>query len=140
MDFKIEVAVMPVTDVDRAKDFYKSMGWREDADFIISPEFRIVQFTPPGSAASIHFGTGVSDAPPGTGNVWLVVSDVVAARAELVGMGVDVSEVYHNDPETRARVAGPDENRTSYDSYATFSDPDGNMWTLQEITTRLPGR
>ena len=139
MDFKLEVAVLPVADVDRAKEFYKSLGWREDADFAIGPTFRVVQYTPPGSAASIHFGSGVTAAPPGTATVWLIVADIVAARAELVEMGVDVSEIFHFDGEHQ-RIEGPDEQRTTYGSYATFSDPDGNSWTLQEVTARLPGR
>jgi catechol 2,3-dioxygenase-like lactoylglutathione lyase family enzyme len=139
MDYKLEVAVIPVADVDRAKEFYKSLGWREDADFPIGPTFRVVQYTPPGSSASIHFGSGVTSSPPGTGNAFLIVTDIVAARAELVDAGVDVSEIFHFGSE-HERLDGPDEQRTTYSSYATFSDPDGNQWTLQEITSRLPGR
>jgi catechol 2,3-dioxygenase-like lactoylglutathione lyase family enzyme len=139
MEFKLEVAAIPVADVDRAKEFYKSLGWREDADFVFGPTFRVVQYTPPGSAASIQFGAGVTPAPPGTANVWLIVSDIVAARSELMGSGVTVSEIFHFDG-THERLDGPDDDRASYGSYATFSDPDGNNWTLQEVTTRLPGR
>ena len=139
MDLKLEVAVIPVTDVDRAKEFYKSLGWREDADFPIGPTFRVVQYTPPGSTASIHFGSGVTSSPPGSANLFLVVSDIEAARDELREAGVDVSEIFHFGRE-HERLDGPDEQRTSYGSYASFSDPDGNQWTLQEITTRLPGR
>ena len=139
MDFKLEVVVIPVADVDRSKDFFKSVGWRLDADFVIGPEVRIVQFTPPGSAASIHFGSGVTNSPPGTSDAWLIVSDVEAARSELVDLGADVSEVFHYD-EMRHRISGADAERGSYKSFATLSDPDGNTFTLQEITTRLPGR
>ena len=139
MDLKLEVVVIPVADVDRAKAFYSSLGWRLDADFPIGPDFRVVQFTPPGSPASMHIGSGVTTAPPGSGNAFLVVTDIVAARAELVGLGVDVSEVFHFDGEHQ-RLSGPDEQRSTYGSYASFSDPDGNNWTLQEITERLPGR
>jgi catechol 2,3-dioxygenase-like lactoylglutathione lyase family enzyme len=139
VDFKLEVAVIPVTDVDLSKDFFKSLGWRLDADFVVGPDFRIVQFTPPGSAASIHFGSGVTSSPAGTANVYLIVTDVEAARAQLADRGVDVSEVFHYD-EMRHRVSGADPARGSYNSFATFTDPDGNTFTLQEITSRLPGR
>jgi catechol 2,3-dioxygenase-like lactoylglutathione lyase family enzyme len=140
MDFKLEVVVLPVSDVDRAKHFYESLGWRLDADFPISEEFRVVQFTPPGSAASIHFGTGVSTLPPGSiQGTYLVVSDIEAARAELVSRGVEVSEIFHRSSTLEQR-AGPDPERRSYASFATFGDPDGNSWILQEITQRLPGR
>ena len=139
MDFRLEVVAIPVGDVDRAKDFYKSLGWRLDADFEIGPTFRVVQFTPPGSPASIHVGSGVTPAPPGTGNASLIVSDIEVARAELLELGVDVSEAFHFDG-AHDRIAGPDGDHTTYGSYATFSDPDGNTWTLQEITSRLPGR
>jgi len=140
MDFKLEVVVLPVTDVDRTKHFYKALGWREDADFVLDGGGRIVQFTPPGSPASIHFGIGVTDAVPGSvRNTYLIVSDVDAARAELVEHGVAVSEVFHLDA-ARNRVPGPNPDRATYSSFAEFSDPDGNTWLLQEITTRLPGR
>ncbi|UCZ59952.1 VOC family protein [Mycolicibacterium phocaicum] len=147
MDMKFEIAVLPVSDVDRAKDFYEKLGWRLDADFETVADFRVIQLTPPGSGASVIFGTGVSDAVPGSvGGLHLVVDDVVAARAELVGRGITVSEVFHDEggvfhrAGTAGRVDGPDPERRSYASYASFEDPDGNGWVLQEITTRLPGR
>jgi catechol 2,3-dioxygenase-like lactoylglutathione lyase family enzyme len=140
MDFKLEVVVLPVSDVDRARQFYESLGWRLDADFPISEDFRVVQVTPPGSTASIHFGTGVTTAAPGSvQNTYLVVSDIEAARAELVSRGVDVSEIFHRS-STLEQLAGIDPERRSYGSFATFSDPDGNSWLLQEIRQRLPGR
>jgi catechol 2,3-dioxygenase-like lactoylglutathione lyase family enzyme len=144
VDFKLEVVVLPVSDADRAKQFYASLGWREDADFPISEDYRVLQFTPPGSSASIVFGTGVTGAVPGSaGNLLLAVSDIDAARAQLIDRGVDVSEVFHGkgySPGTEGRVPGPDPERKSYGSWASFSDPDGNEWLLQEIKTRLPGR
>ena len=147
MDMKFEVAVLPVADVDRAKHFYKTLGWREDADFVGEGGFRVVQVTPPGSPASIIFGSGVTAATPGSArDLQLVVADVEAARAELAGRGVEISEVFHDaggvfhHAGTEARVAGPDPERRSYGSFASFSDPDGNGWVLQEVTTRLPGR
>lgn len=147
MDMKFEIAVLPVADVDRAKAFYESLGWRFDADFTTGGDFRVIQFTPPGSGASVIFGTGVSEAGPGSvRGLHLVVDDVVAARAELVGRGIAVSEVFHDEggvfhrAGTAGRVAGPDPERRSYASYASFEDPDGNGWVLQEVTTRLPGR
>ena len=127
---KLEVAVIPVADVDRAKRFYEQLGWRLDADFLRSDGSRAVQLTPPGSPSSIHLG----DKPV----LFLVVSDIEAARAELAAHGADVSEVFHRGNE--GRVNGPDPERRSYGSLATFSDPDGNTWLLQEVTTRLPGR
>jgi catechol 2,3-dioxygenase-like lactoylglutathione lyase family enzyme len=148
VDMKLEVVVVPVSDVDRAKQFYKGLGWREDADFLVDEGFRIVQMTPPGSPASIHFGIGIPSGTPGSvAGLYLAVSDIEAARAELVEHGADVSEVFHDargglavraDPG--ARASGPDPERRSYASYATFADPDGNAWVLQELTTRLPGR
>lgn len=144
VDFKLEVAILPVSDAERAKQFYASLGWREDADFIFSEDFRVLQFTPPGSQASIIFGTGVTSAVPGSaGSTLLAVDDVDAARAELIERGVDVSEVFHGvafSADGRRRLPGPDPDRKSYGSYASFSDPDGNEWLLQEVTTRLPGR
>jgi catechol 2,3-dioxygenase-like lactoylglutathione lyase family enzyme len=146
MDMKLEVVVLPVTDVDRAKDFYKGLGWREDADVVTGPGFRVVQMTPPGSLASVIFGEGVSSSTPGTGDAMLVVEDIDAARAELAGHGVDVSEVFHDSGGvfhhggTAERVPGPAPDRTSYGSFVSFADPDGNTWFVQEITTRLPGR
>lgn len=141
IDLKLEAVVIPVSDVDRAKKFYAGLGWRLDADFIVGDAFRGVQFTPPGSSCSIQFGTGITSAVPGSasGN-YLVVSDVVAARAELAGRGVAVSEVFHRVAPGKPTVSGPDPARRSYSSFATFSDPDGNSWLLQEVTTRLPGR
>ena len=145
VDFKLEVVIVPVSDVDRAKQFYESIGWRLDADFPIREDFRVLQLTPPGSTASIIFGTGVSPAAPGSANGLLAVADVEAARAELVARGADVSEVFHGASGfdlagTDARVSGPDPERSSYKSWAQFSDPDGNTWLLQELTSRLPGR
>jgi catechol 2,3-dioxygenase-like lactoylglutathione lyase family enzyme len=147
MNMSLEVVVIPVSDVDRSKAFYESLGWRLDADFSTSEEFRVVQFTPPGSGASIIFGTGVSAAAPGSvEGLHLVVTDVLAAREELLGRGIDVTEVFHDaggvfhHAGTAERVAGPQPERLSYSSFASFSDPDGNGWVLQEITSRLPGR
>jgi catechol 2,3-dioxygenase-like lactoylglutathione lyase family enzyme len=141
VDMKLEVVVIPVADVDRAKRFYGDLGWRLDADFVIGNEFRVVQFTPPGSPCSIHFGTGVTSAVPGSARgLYLIVSDIEAARAELVGRGVDVSEVFHRAGPGKPPLSGPDPQRRSYVSFATFSDPDGNSWLLQEVTVRLPGR
>lgn len=141
LDMKLEVVVIPVSDVDRAKQFYSSLGWRLDADFVVGEAFRGVQFTPPGSPASIHFGTGITAAAPGTAEgLYLVVSDIVAARADLVGRGVKVSKVFHRTGPGQPAVKGLDPERRSYFSYATFSDPDGNTWLLQEGTTRFPGR
>jgi catechol 2,3-dioxygenase-like lactoylglutathione lyase family enzyme len=147
MDMKLEVVVLPVSDVDRAKQFYLGLGWREDADFVTDESFRVVQLTPPGSPCSIIFGTGITSAVPGSvQNLLLAVGDVEKARAELVDRGATVSEVYHDaggvffHAGTEARVPGPDPDRRSYASFASFSDPDGNGWVLQELTTRLPGR
>ncbi|OKH84854.1 glyoxalase [Mycobacterium sp. ST-F2] len=147
MDMKFEIAVLPVSDVDRAKSFYESLGWRLDGDFTTADDFRVIQLTPPGSGASVIFGTGVSDAAPGSvRGLYLVVDDIVAARAELAGRGVAISEVFHDEggvfhrAGTAGRVPGPDPDRRSYASYASFEDPDGNGWVLQEVTTRLPGR
>ena len=140
VDMKLEVVVIPVSDVDRAKRFYSNLGWRLDADFVRGDAFRAVQFTPPGSSCSIHFGTGITSAVPGSAQgLYLVVSDIEAARAELVDRGVDVGEVFHR-AVGEGPLSGPDPARRSYHSYATFSDPDGNSWLLQEVTVRLPGR
>jgi catechol 2,3-dioxygenase-like lactoylglutathione lyase family enzyme len=147
MDMKLEVIVLAVADVDRAKEFYLALGWRLDADVVTGDDFRVVQLTPPGSPSSIIFGTGVSavEAGPVTG-LHLVVADIDTARAELRAAGVDVSEVFHDaggvfhHAGNRSRIPGPDGGRRSYASFATFADPDGNRWWLQEITTRLPGR
>jgi catechol 2,3-dioxygenase-like lactoylglutathione lyase family enzyme len=141
IDMKIEVVVIPVSDVDRAKRFYGKLGWRLDADFVAGHEFRVVQFTPPGSSCSIHFGTGVTPAVPGSSqNLYLIVSDIQAARADLVDCGVDVSEVFHRAGPGKPPLGGPDPVHRTYSSFATFSDPDGNSWLVQEITARLPGR
>jgi catechol 2,3-dioxygenase-like lactoylglutathione lyase family enzyme len=141
VDLKLEVVVIPVSDVDRAKRFYESLGWRLDADFPGPGNWRVVQFTPPGSPCSIHFGTGVTTAAPGSlKNLYLVVSDLEAARAELIGRGVEVSGAFHFDGFGGPVVPGPAPNAGSYATFATFSDPDGNSWLLQEIKTRLPGR
>ena len=145
VDFKLEVVIVPVSDADRSKQFYTSLGWREDADFPIREDFRVLQMTPPGSPTSIIFGTGVSAAAPGSASNLLVVSDIQAAHADLVARGVDVSEVFHGASGfdlagTASRISGPDPQRQSYASFASFSDPDGNTWLLQELTTRLPGR
>ena len=140
VDFKLEAVVIPVADVDRSKRFYGGLGWRLDADFPISADFRAVQFTPPGSPCSIHFGKGVTSAAPGSvQGLYLVVSDIEAARAELVEHGVEVSQVFHRAPG-QAPENGRDPQGRSYASFATFKDPDGNAWLLQEVTARLPGR
>jgi catechol 2,3-dioxygenase-like lactoylglutathione lyase family enzyme len=144
VDMKLEVLVVPVSDADRAKRFYQNLGWRLDADFLISDNLRVLQVTPPGSPASIIFGNGVSDAAPGSAEkLVLVVDDIDAARADLVARGVDVSDVFHGQGfqrGTMGRIPGPDPERRSYASYAAFTDPDGNGWLLQEVTQRLPGR
>jgi catechol 2,3-dioxygenase-like lactoylglutathione lyase family enzyme len=142
MDMKLEVVAIPVSDVDRAKHFYKALGWREDADFAGADGIRKVQLTPPGSPASVHFGTGVTSAAPGSAQgMFLVVRDIEAIKAELTERGAVVSDIFHVlspvDPEPSA---GPHPDRGTYSSYATFSDPDGNTWLLQEVTKRLPGR
>jgi catechol 2,3-dioxygenase-like lactoylglutathione lyase family enzyme len=140
VDMKLEVVVIPVSDVDRAKRFYEGLGWRLDADFA-GDDWRAVQLTPPGSPCSIHFGKGVTTAAPGSvQGLFLVVDDIEAARAELIAKGADVSEPFHYAGVRGPRLAGPDPERGSYRSYASFSDPDGNSWLLQEIKTRLPGR
>ena len=140
VDMKLEVVVIPVSDVDRAKRFYGNLGWRLDADFVKGDEFRVVQFTPPGSSCSIHFGRGITSAVPGSAQgLYLVVSDIEAARAALIERGVDVSEVFHRGVG-EGPLSGPDPARSSYASYASFSDPDGNGWLVQEVTVRLPGR
>jgi catechol 2,3-dioxygenase-like lactoylglutathione lyase family enzyme len=150
IDMKLEVVVLPVSDAERAKQFYASLGWREDADIVVSEDYRLLQFTPPGSQASIIFGTGVTATVPGSiDRLLLAVDDVDAARDELLSRGVDVSEVFHDaggslgggfQAGTDGRALGPDPQGRSYGSYASFSDPDGNGWLLQEITERLPGR
>jgi catechol 2,3-dioxygenase-like lactoylglutathione lyase family enzyme len=149
VDMKFEAAVIPVSDVDRAKDFYTKLGWRLDADFRFDNGFRIVQFTPPGSGCSVQFGMNMTPAAPGSAqSLYLVVSDIAAAREELVARGVKASDVFHAgtpgaqfQPDgTRGRVGGPAPDHATYGSFATFCDPDGNGWLLQEVTKRLPGR
>ena len=149
VDLKLEAIVIPVSDVDRAKNFYATLGWRLDADFRFDNGFRIVQFTPPGSGCSVQFGTNMTTAAPGSAqSLYLVVSHIAAARDELVARGVEVSDVFHaatpgaqfQRDGTSGRVGGPAPNHATYGSFATFSDPDGNGWLLQEVTTRLPGR
>ena len=141
VDMKLEVVAIPVSDVDRAKRFYEGLGWRLDGDFSGENNFRGIQMTPPGSPCSIHFGRGVTTAAPGSvQNLYLVVSDIEAARAELIGRGVDVSGVFHLTGFGGSPVPGPDPEGGSYRTLATFKDPDGNSWLLQEIKTRLPGR
>jgi catechol 2,3-dioxygenase-like lactoylglutathione lyase family enzyme len=149
VDLKLEAVVIPVSDVDRAKEFYGNLGWRLDADFRFDNGFRVVQFTPHGSECSIQFGTKMTSAAPGSSqNLYLIVSDIDAARAELAARGVQVSDVFHpatpgaqfQPNGTGSHVSGPAPDHASYLSFATFNDPDGNGWLLQEITTRLPGR
>lgn len=147
VDMKLEVVVVPVSDVDRAKVFYESMGWRLDADFPGEGGFRVVQLTPPGSACSVIFGSEITSAPPGSADgLQLVVTDIEAARAELVDRGVEVSDVFHDTggvfhhAGTAAHAPGPAPEHKTYGSFASFSDPDGNNWFIQEVTTRLPGR
>jgi catechol 2,3-dioxygenase-like lactoylglutathione lyase family enzyme len=144
---KLEVVVVPVADVDAAKDFYQGLGWRLDADFVKGEDFRVVQLTPPGSQCSIIFGTGVTSGAPGSADgLQLVVDDIEAARDELISGGAEVSEVFHDaggvfhHAGTEGRAAGPAPDHRSYGSFISFSDPDGNSWFVQEVTTRLPGR
>jgi catechol 2,3-dioxygenase-like lactoylglutathione lyase family enzyme len=152
VDMKLEVAVIPVSDVDRAKEFYAKLGWRLDAEYASGDDYRVIQFTPPGSGTSVIFGKNVTAAAPGSAQgLYLVVSDVEAARKDLLGRGVEVSEVFHGADGTfagpdepylfgRIRVKGPDPERRTYRSFASFRDPDGNGWLFQEVTARLPGR
>jgi catechol 2,3-dioxygenase-like lactoylglutathione lyase family enzyme len=152
VDMKLEVVVIPVSDVDRAKRFYGDLGWRLDADFASGHDWRVIQFTPPGSGCSVIFGKDVTAAAPGSAQgLYLIVSDIGNARDELLRRGVGISEVFHDAGDVHAgadepylfgrlRVSGPDPDRRSYRSYASFSDPDGNGWLLQEVTARLPGR
>jgi catechol 2,3-dioxygenase-like lactoylglutathione lyase family enzyme len=149
IDLKLEVVVIPVSDVDRAKEFYERLGWRLDADFPFDNGFRVVQLTPPGSGCSVQFGTKITSAEPGSAaGLYLIVSDIAAAREELVAHGAAVTEVFHaGTPGAQfgpdgadGRLGGPAPDRASYSSFATFADPDGNTWLLQEITARLPGR
>jgi catechol 2,3-dioxygenase-like lactoylglutathione lyase family enzyme len=152
VEMKLEVIVIPVSDVDRSKEFYERPGWRLDADFAHGDDWRVIQFTPPGSGCSVIFGKNVSGAVPGSAQgLYLVVSDIAAARKELLDLGVEISEVFHDASNVhsgtdepylfgRRRVSGPDPEQQSYRSYASFRDPDGNGWLFQEVTTRLPGR
>jgi catechol 2,3-dioxygenase-like lactoylglutathione lyase family enzyme len=152
VDMKFEIVVIPVSDVDRAKDFYSKLGWRLDADYDSGKDFRVIQFTPPGSGCSIIFGKNVTPAAPGSAQgLYLIVSDIQAARQALLDRGVEISEVFHDQAGAyagtdepylfgRVRVTGPDAEHRSYRSFASFRDPDGNGWLFQEITTRLPGR
>jgi catechol 2,3-dioxygenase-like lactoylglutathione lyase family enzyme len=152
VDAKLEVVILPVADVDRAKEFYAKLGWRLDADFTHDDDWRGVQFTPPGSGCSVIFGKNVTAAAPGSARgLYLIVSDIEAARDELLRRGVEVSEVFHGAGDVYAgrdepylfgqiRVSGPDPDHRSYRSFASFRDPDGNGWLMQEVTTRLPGR
>src|SRR6516164_2708935 len=152
VDMKLEVVVIPVSDVDRAKKFYGSLGWRLDADFAAGDDFRVIQFTPPGSGCSVIFGKNVTAAAPGSAQgLYLIVSDIEAARNDLIDRGVKVSEIFHAEGDVHVgtdepylfgsvRKNGRAPARSSYHSYASFSDPDGNGWLFQEVTTRLPGR
>ena len=141
VDMKLEVHVIPVSDVDRSKQFYERLGWRLDDDVAPLEGLRIVQFTPPGSGTSVTFGKGLTAAAPGSALAGLVVSDIEAAHGELVGRGIDASDVWHGPPfPTEARQPGRDPERTSYGSFFSFNDPDGNLWLVQEVTTRHPGR
>jgi catechol 2,3-dioxygenase-like lactoylglutathione lyase family enzyme len=151
IDTKLEIVVIPVSDASRAKEFYTKLGWRLDADYDNGKDFRVIQFTPPGSGCSVIFGRNVTAAVPGSAQgLYLIVSDIAAARKELLGLGVEVSEVFHNEgvyagPDEpylfgRLRVSGPDAEHRSYRTFTSFHDPDGNGWLFQEITTRLPGR
>ena len=151
VDTKLEIVVIPVSDVDRAKEFYARLGWRLDADFDNGSDFRVIQFTPPGSGCSVIFGKNVTGAAPGSAQgLYLIVSDLAAARDEFIRNGVEVSEIFHNEGVYSgtdehylfgsARVSGPDPEHRSYRSFASFQDPDGNGWLFQEITSRLPGR
>src|SRR5215468_4361959 len=137
-DMKLEVALIPVSDVDRAKEFYTRLGWRLDSDDAMGNDFRIVQLTPPGSGCSVSFGRGITSAAPGSIRGALIVSDIEAAHKELMARGIKPSEVFHGSPFSR--ISGPDPERKSYGSYVSFEDPDGNVWIVQEITRRLPGR
>ena len=141
IDMKLEVSLIPVSDVDRAKEFYTRLGWRLDDDLVVGDDFRVVQMTPPGSGSSISFGKGVTPAAPGSFRGGLIVSDIEAAHKDLVSRGLNASEVFHGSPFSPAgRISGPDPERQSYRSYVAFEDPDGNAWIVQEVTRRAPGR
>ena len=141
VDMKLEVDIIPVSDVERSKQFYQRLGWRLDEDVAPVNDVRIVQFTPPGSACSVTFGKGITAAAPGSAEGGLIVSDIEAAHAELVRRGIEASEMWHGPPfPPEARLSGPDPKRTSYGSFFSFNDPDSNTWLVQEVTMRLPGR
>src|SRR3984893_5511750 len=141
VDMRLEIDIIPVSDIDRSKQFYERLGWRLDDDVAPLDGLRIVQFTPPGSGCSITFGKGLTTAAPGSAEGGLVVSDIEAAHDELVGRGIDVSDVWHGAPfPLEARQPGADPKRASYGSFFSFNDPDGNTWLVQEVTMRLPGR
>jgi catechol 2,3-dioxygenase-like lactoylglutathione lyase family enzyme len=141
VEMKLEVHIIPVSDVERSKRFYERLGWRFDADLAPPNDIRIVQFTPPGSGCSVTFGKGITTGSPGSAEGTLTVSDIEAAHDELIGRGVGASEVFHGPLfPAEARLSGPDPKRTSYGSFCSFNDPDGNTWIVQEVTARLPGR
>jgi catechol 2,3-dioxygenase-like lactoylglutathione lyase family enzyme len=141
VDMHLEVDIIPVSDVERSKQFYERLGWRLDDDVVPGNGVRIVQFTPPGSGCSVTFGTGLTPAAPGSAFGTLVVSDIVAAHQDLARRGTDASDMWHGAPvPPEARIPGPDPKRTSYGSFFAFNDPDGNAWVVQEVTTRRPGR
>jgi catechol 2,3-dioxygenase-like lactoylglutathione lyase family enzyme len=141
VDMKLEVQTIPVSDVDRSKGFYERLGWRLDDDVAPLEGLRIVQFTPPRSPTSVNFGQGLTTAAPGSAEAGLIVSNIEAAHDELVSRGIDVSDIWHGPPfPVEARQPGPDPERTSYGSFFSIADPDGNTWIVQEVTTRLPGR
>jgi catechol 2,3-dioxygenase-like lactoylglutathione lyase family enzyme len=141
VDMKLEVQVIPVSDVEQSKRFYERLGWRFDADLAPTSGIRIVQYTPPGSGCSVQFGKGITTALPGSAQGILVVSDIQAAHDEIIGRGIDATEVWHGPRfPAEARLGGPDPKRASYGSLFSFNDPDGNAWIVQEVTTRLPGR
>ena len=141
VDMRLEIQVVPVSNVDRSKEFYQRLGWRLDDDAAPPPGLRVVQFTPPGSWASVTFGQGLTTAAPGSAEGGLIVSDIEAAHDELVGRAIEVSDIWHGPPfPVEARQPGPDPERTSYGSFFYFTDPDSNTWLVQEVTTRLPGR
>ena len=141
IDMKFEVSIVPVSDVDRTKEFYARLGWRLDGDVVMGNDFSVVQLTPPGSASSISFGKGVTDAASGSFRGGLIVSDIEAAHKQIVARGIKASEVFHGSPFSPAgRISGPDPERKSYSSYVAFQDPDGNAWIVQEVTRRALGR
>lgn len=141
IDMHIEVDVIPVSDVDQSKQFYQGLGWRCDDDVAPSNDVRVIQFTPPGSGCSVTFGKGLTAAAPGSAEGTLTVSDIESAHDEIIGRGINASELFHGAPfPPKARLSGPDPERKSYGSFFSFNDPDNNAWIVQEVTTRLPGR